>query len=110
MMADVESAAMMRMCDTPISCVLGRTFGGSSTGGRSGRRAVREVSATTIQFPNRVVRLRGRNCRSRLQDRGRSEERRVGKGCDSKCRSRGSTCHYKKKKKKTVIRENKYYI
>src|SRR3546814_14721107 len=27
----------------------------------------------------------------------RSEERRVGKGCVSKCRSRGSPYHYKKK-------------
>src|SRR3546814_12614879 len=30
---------------------------------------------------------------------GRSEERRVGKECDSTCRSRGSTYHTKKKQK-----------
>src|SRR3546814_20495667 len=31
---------------------------------------------------------------------GRSEERRVGKGCVNTCRSRGSRCHKKQKKQK----------
>src|SRR3546814_20877141 len=33
----------------------------------------------------------------------RSEERRVGKECVSKCRSRWSPCHYKKKKRTEQI-------
>src|SRR3546814_14783453 len=35
------------------------------------------------------------------RDRGRSEERRVGKECVSTCRSRWSQHHYKKKKRRT---------
>src|SRR3546814_13514803 len=34
----------------------------------------------------------------------RSEERRVGEGCVSQCRSRGSPYHLKKKKKKKTVR------
>src|SRR3546814_18349636 len=41
---------------------------------------------------------------SRGQHGNRSEERRVGKECVSKCRSRWSPYHYKKKKKKENAR------
>src|SRR3546814_16035461 len=40
---------------------------------------------------------------------GRSEERRVGKECVSKCRSRWSPFHYKKKNSNIKINNNKKY-
>src|SRR3546814_11207582 len=43
-----------------------------------------------------------------VQGRGdRSEERRVGKECVSKCRSRLSASHYKKNKRHTIKQTNK---
>src|SRR3546814_14743202 len=41
-------------------------------------------------------------CIGSLENFDRSEERRVGKECVSKCRSRWSPYHYKKKKHKTT--------
>src|SRR3546814_17563847 len=46
-------------------------------------------------------RKRASGTRGRRGDVGRSEERRVGKECVSKCRSRWSPYHYKKKGAKT---------
>src|SRR3546814_8637857 len=54
-------------------------------------------------FENEGVALTDRANQLTQQAQERSEERRVGKECVSKCRSRWSPYHYKKKKEKYRI-------
>src|SRR3546814_11696494 len=60
-------------------------------------RAARRDIAAHPPFPCRII---GRGRAARLI---RSEERRVGKGCVSTCRSRWSPYHYKTKQQPRVV-------
>src|SRR6188768_4376292 len=63
-----------------------------------------DVCSSDLQIPGQR-----KGCRGKSDYPGvcRSEERRVGKECQSTCRSRWSPYHYKKKKKKRKKNKNK---